>query len=189
MGSCRTCRHSDRQRIDRAILARVPYRRIATQHGIAEASIRRHAARHLPSHLARAHAAEEASQASDLLSELRNLIERERQAETTADECGARAMMPGGHVRFALRAIDAAGRCRERQARWYSVLAELRGVKPGLAVTVAPELPLSPPRKLSVEEQMTLLRHMRAIGGILGREPPCWTDSTSPARPNGGATP
>jgi len=98
---------------------------------------------------------------------------------------------PGGHVRFALRAIDAGGRCRERQGRWYALLAELRGPKPGVSVTLDnwPALPPSPDlTKLSPEQMDAFIATMRQARSIVERAGgENWTpgDSTTWARPNG----
>jgi len=66
---CTVCGHRDRDLVDAAVVGRVPYRRIATLHGLTEASVRRHATAHLPATLALATGAAEASRADVLLTQ------------------------------------------------------------------------------------------------------------------------
>ncbi len=70
---CTVCGHRDRDLVDSAIVGGAPYRRIATHHNLTEASIRRHAAAHLPATLALAAGAAEASRADVLLSQVEAL--------------------------------------------------------------------------------------------------------------------
>ena len=48
---CTICTHAERDAIDRALIEAAPMRRIAAKHSLAETSVRRHAARHLPAML------------------------------------------------------------------------------------------------------------------------------------------
>lgn len=64
---CTICRHDDRQKIEEAVLALRPYRNIAEKYGLSMPAISRHTNAHLPDHLRRAHEAEQASNAADLL--------------------------------------------------------------------------------------------------------------------------
>ena len=66
---CTICSHADRDLIDAALVGRGPYRRIAALHALTEASVRRHAASHLPTTLALATGAAEASRADVLLAQ------------------------------------------------------------------------------------------------------------------------
>jgi hypothetical protein len=66
---CTVCSHADRDLIDAVIVGQAAYRRIATLHGLTEASVRRHAAAHLPATLALATEATEASRADVLLAQ------------------------------------------------------------------------------------------------------------------------
>lgn len=75
--TCTLCNHPERDAVDLALLAGEPYRRIASQFGVSEASIRRHKD-HLPGTLARAHEAAEAVSAGTLLDRLKGLHDETR---------------------------------------------------------------------------------------------------------------
>jgi hypothetical protein len=82
---CTVCSDPQRELVDDAIVGGVAYRRIAAHHDLAEASVRRHAAAHLPATLVRATEAAEVSRADILLSqadalraEALNLLEEAR---------------------------------------------------------------------------------------------------------------
>ena len=66
---CTVCSHPDRDLVDLEIVGRAVYRRIATVHGLTEASIRRHAAAHIPATMALAAGAAEVSRADVLLAQ------------------------------------------------------------------------------------------------------------------------
>ena len=70
---CTVCTHGDRESIDSGLVAAAPFRRIAAQYGLSENAMRRHAADHLPAHLAQAEAAAEVANADDLLAQVRAL--------------------------------------------------------------------------------------------------------------------
>ena len=65
--SCSICTHPQRDAIDAALVAAQPNRRIAAECGVNEASVRRHAAAHLPRSLIKAAAVDEAVRVDDLL--------------------------------------------------------------------------------------------------------------------------
>ena len=65
--ACSICTHPERDAIDRALVAATPKRRVAAECGVNEASVRRHAARHLPGALVKASVVEEVARADDLL--------------------------------------------------------------------------------------------------------------------------
>lgn len=67
---CSVCRHPDRDAINAALVDGTPNRRVATQHGVSEAAVRRHRADHLPAALIGAHDAEEVAHADSLLDQL-----------------------------------------------------------------------------------------------------------------------
>jgi hypothetical protein len=94
------------------MLARRPYRRIATENAVSEAALRRHFDKHLPEHLAKAWQAERIASASDLLAELRELDARTAELLDQAQQ--------QGHIRAALQAVAA------RRAN-IELLAKLRG--------------------------------------------------------------
>ncbi len=65
--SCSICTHPRRDAIDAALVTAQPKRRIAAECGVNEASVRRHAAAHLPRSLMKAAAVEEAVRVDDPL--------------------------------------------------------------------------------------------------------------------------
>ncbi len=71
--TCTVCAHTDRHAIEKALVAGTPNRRIATQHGLSEAAVRRHAAEHLPVALVTAAGAKEVRQALDVLQQLKTI--------------------------------------------------------------------------------------------------------------------
>ena len=72
---CTVCAHPDRAGIDAAIVAGKPYRRIATQHSLTEAAIRRHRV-HIPADISKAHHAREITRADDLLARVQRHLEK-----------------------------------------------------------------------------------------------------------------
>jgi len=73
--ACTICTSAERDAIDRALVEGKPKRRIAAECGVDEASVRRHAAKHLPGVLVKAHAAQEVLRADDLMGLARRLQE------------------------------------------------------------------------------------------------------------------
>jgi hypothetical protein len=85
---CSICTHPERDQIDTDIVRGQPFRRIATQRGVTEQSVRRHAIAHLPESLAKAQDAQERVQAGNLLDELRELHGRVLGILERAEESG-----------------------------------------------------------------------------------------------------
>lgn len=70
---CTICNHPEREAIDKALVSDKSIRSIAAQYNVALTSLRRHKENHLPGHLAKAKAAEEVTQADNLLDDLQYL--------------------------------------------------------------------------------------------------------------------
>lgn len=124
---CRVCTHAERTRIDGLIVEGVPNRRVATQFGLSEASVRRHAERHLPASLVSARQADTVADADTLLARLEELRTR---AMGLLDQAEA-----AGDYRTALAGIREARGCLE-------TLAELQGEldrRPQLVLALSPE--------------------------------------------------
>jgi hypothetical protein len=125
---CTVCRHQDREAIDVALaLVRASNRRIASQHALSEAAVRRHSADHLPSALARAADERQLMRAEDLLDQVREMREHAVDILATAEA--------SGDLRTALAAIREARACLE-------LLAEVEGRidrRPQIAILAAPE--------------------------------------------------
>src|SRR5262245_38789993 len=118
---CTVCVHDERDAIDASIVNGAPYRRIATQYQLAEASVRRHVAAHLPEALVLAAEASTAAradqlleQATGLLTAALDLLEQARQA---------------GDLRAALSAIGQARGVLE-------LLARLKGELPDTTMNI-----------------------------------------------------
>ncbi len=100
--ACSVCTHQQRTAIDRAIVAGVPNRRIASQFGLTEIAVRRHKGRHLSLRLVKAQEARDDRQARSLLDQM---DEHLRRARDVLD----RVVPKEGRV----RALDAAVALRE----------------------------------------------------------------------------
>src|SRR5262245_44463453 len=81
--TCRTCRHPDLPAVDQLLVAQVPLRDIARQHGLSKDSLHRHKAHCLPKTLARAaEIAAAAERDRDLFAKLADTIVRALDAKT-----------------------------------------------------------------------------------------------------------
>jgi len=109
---CSVCTHPKRDSIDKAIVAGTPYRAIACQFDVGREAVRRHAEKHLPAMLAKAHNVEEVARADDLLAQVRVLKDK---AVTILDKAEKT-----GKLRTALSGIREAREC-------LSLLAKLLG--------------------------------------------------------------
>ena len=125
--SCTVCEHPKRGDVDGALVGGASNRSVASLYDVSEAAVRRHKANHLPAKLAKAHEAEEASRADDLLRQVRAL-----QSKTLSILLRAEG---AGDLRIALSAV--------REARGnVELLAKLSGEldeSPVLNLYVSPE--------------------------------------------------
>jgi len=124
---CTVCAHPERAIIDAALVAGTPNRRIATQHGLSEAAVRRHAAEHLPASLVTAAGEEATRQALDVLAQLKQI-----NASSVAILAEARRAKDGD---LALKAVDRIHKQIELQAKLLGDLDE----RPVVNVLVTPE--------------------------------------------------
>ncbi len=125
---CTTCTHPDRRAIDTELATgHLVNRRIAARTGLAETSVRRHAANHLPATLVAAAEAEDVAHAIDVLGQLPAI-----NAATLAVLADARKRGDGD---LALKAVDRVQRQIELQAKLLGELDE----RPQVNVLVAPE--------------------------------------------------
>jgi hypothetical protein len=67
---CTVCSHKDSRAINRALIERVAFRRIASRFGLTDRAVRHHNKHHLPELLAKAQLAQEVAEANSLLSRL-----------------------------------------------------------------------------------------------------------------------
>jgi transposase-like protein len=125
--TCTVCVHPQRHAIEKALVGGTPNRRIATQHGLSEAAVRRHADAHLPVALVQAQEAQEVAQALDVLQQLRTI---NGAALTVLRD--ARIASDG---ELALKAIDRILKQIELQAKLLGELDE----RPVVNVLISPE--------------------------------------------------
>jgi predicted transcriptional regulator len=86
--SCSICCHPQRDGIDAALVAARPKRQIASECGVTEASVRRHAASHLPKSLIKAATAREAVRVDDMLGLAQRLQREALEVLERAKEAG-----------------------------------------------------------------------------------------------------
>ena len=103
--TCTICRHKQCDEIDQALVARQPYRYIATQYRLSTAALVRHSDDHLPAALVKAQEASEAAQADNLLAQVTDLRDRAIDILDTA--------VATDDLRVALGAIREARGCLE----------------------------------------------------------------------------
>ena len=126
--ACVTCAHPERRSIDTELATgHQVNRRIAARTGLAETSVRRHAATHLPASLVAAAEAEDVAHAIDLLGQLKAI-----NAATLQVLADARRARDGD---LALKAVDRVQRQIELQAK---LLGELDD-RPQINVTITAE--------------------------------------------------
>jgi hypothetical protein len=76
---CTVCGHPEREAIDQALVRGEPKRAVAAQYTLAEQSIRRHKAEHIPELVIKAQEAADVVRADDLLSQIRGIQARTEQ--------------------------------------------------------------------------------------------------------------
>jgi hypothetical protein len=124
---CTVCAHASLHAINKGLVGGTPNRRIATQYGLSEAAVRRHAAEHLPVALVAAAGAEETRQALDVLHQLKTI----NGAALTV----LRDARTAGDGDLALKAIDRIQKQIELQAKLLGDLDD----RPVVNVLLSPE--------------------------------------------------
>ncbi len=102
---CTICTHKKRTTIDKALVARQPFRHIAAQHRVSTSALVRHHDDHIPAALVKAQEATEAAQADNLLAQVVDLRGRAISILDTA--------VATDDLRIALGAIREARGCLE----------------------------------------------------------------------------
>jgi len=125
--TCTVCGHPQRHAIEKLIVGGTPNRRIATQFGLSEAAVRRHAAEHLPVALVKAQEAEDSAHALDVVKQLKHINGAALTVLRDAKAAGDGELM--------LRAIDRVMKQIELQARLLGDLDD----RPVVNVLVSPE--------------------------------------------------
>ena len=83
--TCTICPHDQRARIDRALIARTPFRHIAAQYGVSTSALVRHCDDHIPSSLIRAQRVKEATEADALMAQILDLRDKALDTLTNAE--------------------------------------------------------------------------------------------------------
>ena len=124
--TCTICKHPDKQRIERALLAGESYRHIAARFGTSASALVRHRADHLPAALKRAHDSEEVRRADSLLEDVRNAEGRAERLYKAAEAILARAL-DVKDLRTALQAIRAAASVMAEGRQYLELRGDLTG--------------------------------------------------------------
>jgi len=125
--TCTICAHAQRHAIEKLIVGGTPNRRIAAQFNVAETSLRRHAAMHLPVSLVQAQEATETAQALDVLQQLRFI--------NGAALSVLRDARTAGEGELVLKAIDRVMKQVELQAKLLGDLDD----RPQVNIVLSPE--------------------------------------------------
>jgi len=177
---CTVCAHAARQEIDKAIVAQQGYRRIASQYGLVETSVRRHTADHLLPELLTAWQAERAQNGQELADELRRwmgfitkLLEACDRWLTDPDDTTRYDLGPRAHeimVHYEVTERGPGGRpiVARRKARLSDLLPRVQAVHEGLSVTLI-EHKAADPRKLIIDATARLEGHLRLLAELVGK--------------------
>jgi hypothetical protein len=140
--SCTVCNHSERELIERALLAGEPFRNIAVRYGLSPSALVRHRTDHLPAALVRAHDSEQILRADSLLEDVRNAEGRAERLYKAAEAILARAL-DVKDLRTALQAIRAAADVMAEGRQYLELRGDLTGE------FAAPKVQ-GPPQKIQV---------------------------------------
>ena len=140
--TCTICKHPDKQRIERALLAGESYRNIAAHSGASPSALVRHRTDHLPAALVRAHKSEEILRADSLLNDIRHGEDRAERLYGAAEAILRRALA-AKDLRTALQAIHAAADVMAEGRQYLELRGDLTGE------FAAPKVQ-GPPQKIQV---------------------------------------
>ncbi len=174
---CTVCAHQERQAIDKGIVAQQGYRRIASQYGLVETSVRRHAADHLLPEIVAAWQAERQANGLELAEEVRGWMDT---ITKLLAACGEYLTDPDDPARFTLapqtteliihveeeRGPDR--RPLRRKMKLSEALALVDGQE-GIGAIRLVEHKSADPRKLILDTTKTLEGHMRLVAEIAGK--------------------
>jgi hypothetical protein len=123
--TCTICVHDERHQINVALVAREPFRAIASRFGVSKPALQRHASDHIPKQLVEAYKSLERSDAESLVVELANEKQDVQRLKRKAEE--------GEDYKTALMADDKALKALELQAKIEQLIAS----SPTTAVNIA----------------------------------------------------
>ena len=107
--TCKTCQHQAKEAIDQALVSGESNRRIATQYGLSEASVRRHKGDHVPATLVAAAEAQENAHGGKLLDQVQGLVDEALQSIKRSKTAGKERDVLGG-IREARHSLELTGR-------------------------------------------------------------------------------
>ena len=118
--TCTICTHPERDEIEKQLVARKPFRRIAKRFETSDTSLFRHAKNHLPGVLLKAREVREVLHADGLLEQVRGLCERTETLFAEVEDILAKAKQ-SNDLRIALAAVHSAVAVA-REARGNAIL-------------------------------------------------------------------
>ncbi len=156
---CTICTHKGRSKIDKALVARRPFRDIAGQYGVSKSALVRHHDDHLPAALVKAQDAAEAAQADALLAQVVDLRDKALDVLDTAQG--------SEDLRAAIGAIREARGCVELLAKLAGQLKDAPTVNilvssewQGLQAVILQALEPHADARLAVAEALTAVEHV-----------------------------
>ena len=156
---CTICTHKSRAKIDKALVARRPFRAIAGQYGVSKSALVRHHDDHLPAALVKAQDATEAAQADALLAQVVDLRDKALDVLDTAQ--GSK------DLRAAIGAIREARGCVELLAKLAGQLKDAPTVNilvssewQGLQAVILQALEPHTDARLAVAEALTAVEYV-----------------------------
>ncbi len=156
---CTICTHKNRADIDKALVARRPFRDIAGQYGVSKSALLRHHDDHLPAALVKAQDATEAAQADALLAQVVDLRDKALDVLDTAQG--------SEDLRAAIGAIREARGCVELLAKLAGQLKDAPTVNilvssewQGLQAVILQALEPHADARLAVAEALTAVEYV-----------------------------
>ncbi len=152
--TCTICRHSQRERIEQALLAGRGLRDVAARFGTSKTSLARHKEKHLKAELVAAHRAAEAERPGRLLDDVRGSENRAERLYEAAEQILGRALK-ARDLRTALQAIRAAvdviGEARQHLELRGELTGEIAAPIPAQQniVVLMPQVPAAAPAQPS----------------------------------------
>jgi hypothetical protein len=173
---CTVCARPDRQAIDKALVAKQPYRRIAARHGVTTGALQRHAAEHLLAEIVDAWQAERHRNGLELADELRawmdtltKLLNACDDWLTDPDDPTRYDLSPRAHEVLVHYEVPREGqRPQRKKGRLADLIARIDGHQSIGDVTLI-EHKSADPRKLIIDTSKALEGHLRVLGELVGK--------------------
>jgi hypothetical protein len=175
--TCTICAHPDHQAIDKALVTRQPYRRIATQFLVTDSALRRHAAEHLLATIVDAWQAERHRNGLELADELRAWMDTLTKLLRACDEWltdpddPTRYTLAPHTTEIVIHTEEDRGPDRRplrRKMKLAEAIALVDG-KAGIGDVGLVEAKAADPRKLIIDTAKALEGHLRLLGELVGK--------------------